>query len=368
MATTNRSAPEGTGSVQGVGRRITIRDVAREAGVSVSAVSKVLRDAYGVSPAMREKVTESMERLGYRPHAGARTLRGRSYTIGVMLVRPSSAPFQAEVAEGVNDELASTPFQEVIIAAGNSVERQIRSIEALVDRQVDGLILIAPAMNQEWLEALGNTVPLVVVARHGGASTFDTVVDDDYEGACLVVDHLVGLGHHRIAHTSDNTVPLEQPFVLPQAARRDGYETTMRRHRLEPDVIEAPYSEEGGHAATVELLARSQRPTAIFAGADIAALGALRAAEEAGLRVPADLTIVGYDNIYAAGIGRVSLTTVDQSGHSTGSISARLLLERLAGRTKPVHHVIAPRLVVRGTSGRPPHGIGAVAARRGSGT
>jgi LacI family transcriptional regulator len=354
MATTKRT-PRGSSNVdEPSGRRVTIRDVARETGVSVSAVSKVLRGAYGVSPAMRDKVTRTMERLGYRPHAGARTLRGRSYTVGVMLVRPSSAPFQAEVAEGINDELLATPFQDVIVAAGVSPERQTRSIEALVDRNVDGLILIAPGMSHDWLEVLGAAVPTVVVARHGGASAFDTVVDDDFEGARLLVDHLVDLGHTSIAHTCDPAGLSERPFVLPQAARRDGYESAMRRHGIEPDVLAAPYSEEGGYRGAMELLTRPRRPTAIFAGADISALGALRAAEELGLRVPEDLTIVGYDNIYAAGIGRVSLTTVDQSGHNTGSVSARLLLERLEGRTRPVHYVIAPRLVVRGTSGPPP--------------
>ena len=105
--------------------------------------------------------------------------------------------------------------------------------------------------------------------------------------------------------------------------------------------------------ATVEALSRAVPPTAIFAGADIAALGALRAAEELGRKVPDDLTIVGYDNIYLTSIGRISLTTVDQSGHLTGTTSARRLLERIEGRTRPVHYVVAPRLVPRSTSAGP---------------
>lgn len=127
----------------------------------------------------------------------------------------------------------------------------------------------------------------------------------------------------------------------------------MKRHGLEPDVIETTYSEEGGYQATLEALARPTPPTAVFAGADIAAFGALRAAEERGLRVPQDITIAGYDNVYASTIGRVCLTTVDQSGHLTGQMSARLLLERLNGRTQPVHYVVSPRLMPRGTSAAP---------------
>jgi len=338
--------------LQGPGRRVTIRDVALEAGVSVSAVSKVLRNAYGVSPAMRANVTESMERLGYRPHAGARTLRGSSYTIGVMMVSLASH-FQPEIAESINEELGTTPYQDILITAASS-EQQQQSIQALVDRQMDGLILISPSMDREWLEHLGARVPTVVIARHGGGNNFDTVVDDDYLGARLMVDHLVALGHRSIAHTSEVSHGLDGTSVLSQTARCRGYEQAMQVHGLAPEVIVAGYSEVGGFRAAGKLLARAERPTAIFAGADIAAFGVLRAAEDLGLRVPLDLSVTGYDNIFAAGLGRVSLTTVDQNGHLTGSISARLLLERIGGRVKPVHHVVTPRLLVRGTTSPPP--------------
>jgi LacI family transcriptional regulator len=333
-------------------RRATIQDVAQSAGVSVSAVSKVLRDAYGVSPEMRAKVTTAIEKLGYRPHAGARGMRGRSFTVGVVLTEMSS-PFQPEVVDGINDQLESSAFQAIMTVGGANAERQQRSIEALVDRQVDGLILIAPFVRQPWLEKLAASIPTVVVARHGGGSNYDSVVDDDYEGARLVVDHLAGLGHQRIVHTSHPSGGLKRPFVLSQTARCESYVQAMNRLGLEADVIETTYSEQGGYQATVEALGRPVPPTAIFAGADIAALGALRAAEELGRKVPDDLTIVGYDNIYVTTIGRISLTTVDQSGQLTGTTSARLLLERIEGRSQPVHYVVAPRLIARSTSAPP---------------
>ncbi|MET8211627.1 LacI family DNA-binding transcriptional regulator [Streptomyces sp. NPDC005373] len=333
-------------------RRVTIQDVAKEADVSVSAVSKVLRDAYGVSPTMRAKVTAAIGKLGYRPQAGARAMRGRSYTIGVMLVALSH-PFQPEIVEGITDELEPTPFQEILVTGGLDTGRQQRSIEALIDRQVDGLVVIAPQTSAAWLEQLGRNLPTVVVARHGGASAHDTVVDDDQGGARLMVDHLVNLGHRHIVHTTHPTAGLERPFVLSHTARGDGYVKAMERHGLQPDVIETEFTEEGGYRAAVEALSRRTPPTAIFAGADIAALGVLRAAEERGLRVPQDLTVTGYDNVNAASIGRVALTTVDQSAHLTGQTSARLLLDRLAGRDQPVHYVVAPRLIQRGTSAAP---------------
>lgn len=360
----NSPADQADGNSDGsVRRRATLQDVAREAGVSVSAVSKVIREAYGVSPRMRERVGTAIEALGYRPHAAARAMRGRSFTIGVVLVELTS-PFQPEIAQGINAELETTPFQDVIVTAGTTAAKNKRSIEALLDRQVDGLVLISPWHDVPWIEEVAQRVPTVVVALHGPAQHFDTVVDDHRLGADLVVDHLVGLGHRRIVHTAMPPADLGGPFTLSHTARREGFELAMARHSLVPEIITTWYSEEGGYEAGIEVLTRPDRPTAIFAGADIAALGVLRAAEELGLRVPEDVTVVGYDNIYASTINRVSLTTVDQSGRVTGAASARLLLERINGRTTQSRYVVAPRLVVRGTSGPVPERVQATAAAR----
>jgi LacI family transcriptional regulator len=299
---------------------------------------------------MRQRVSAVIDRLGYRPHTGARAMRGSSYTVGVLLAQ-LAAPFQVEIAEGISDHLQATPYQEVIVSAGLSPERQIQSVEALIDRNVDGLILVAPWMSTDWIEALARKVPTVVIARHGGATQFDTVIDDDERGARLMVAHLVGLGHRRIAHISEVSGGLRWPFVLPQTARQRGYEQAMTEHGLEPDVLLTGYSVEGGYEGAREALSRAVRPTAVFGGADTAALGALRAAEELGLRVPADVSIAGYDDIAVAGLGRISLTTVDQDGHLTGAVSARLLQERIEGRTTAVQYVVSPTLIPRETSG-----------------
>jgi LacI family transcriptional regulator len=352
MADTQRGHGGRAAPTRATARRATIQDVAKAAGVSVSAVSKVLRGAYGVSPQMRDRVTATIDQLGYRPHTGARAMRGRSFTIGVMLVDFTS-PFQPEVAQGISAHFHDTSYQDIVIAAGGSVTRQQGAVEALIDRQVDGLILIAPFTSQNWLEELGAKIPTVVIARHGGASNFDTIVDDDRAGARLVVDHLVSLGHRAIIHTSHPDLGLRRPFVLSHTVRCEGYVAAMRERGLPAQVIETSYSEAGGYEAARGALDQLAAPTAIFAGADIAALGVLRAAEERGLVVPWDLSVAGYDNIYASTIGRVSLTTVDQSAQLTGSIAARLVLERIEGRTAPTHHVITPQLLVRATTAVP---------------
>jgi LacI family transcriptional regulator len=305
---------------------------------------------------MRERVTAAIEALGYRPHAGARAMRGRSYTIGVV-VSEFGSPFQLEIAQAIADELEPTPYHVVVVAGGTTPERQQPRIEGLIDRQVEGLVLVAPWLDAASIELIGQGLPIVTIALHGTPKHFDTVTDDEGLGARLVVDHMVSLGHRRIVHTSQPSGAWEGDFVLSHTARRLGFEQAMRDHGLEPDIIETYYSEEGGYDAAVQAFSRDHRPTAIFAGADIAALGVLRAAEEHGLRVPEDLTVFGYDNIYTSTINRVSLATVDQSGHETGATSIRMLLERIEGRTEPRQFVIAPRLITRRTSGPPPEAL-----------
>jgi LacI family transcriptional regulator len=219
-----------------------------------------------------------------------------------------------------------------------------------------GLVVVAPWFEIPWLEEVAKEVPVVAVALHGTPTNFDTVIDDDRLGAQLMVDHLVSLGHRRIAHTTMPAADLRGPFALSHTARAEGFEIAMRKHGLQPQVIETYYSEEGGYEAASQALDSPTPPTAIFAGADIAAFGVLRAAEERGIRVPEELSVAGYDNIFASTIGRVSLTTVDQSGHLTGAASMRLLLERFNGRTDPRQYVVAPRLVERKTTAPAPGG------------
>lgn len=333
--------------------RVTLHDVARHAGVSVSAVSKVIRDAYGVSEAMRMRVEESIAALGYRPHAAARSMRGRSYTLGVTVVDLAS-PFQGEVATGVRHELLAGPFQEVLMIAGATGAEQRRAVDALRDRGVDGIIMVSPWVEGAWIEEVAREIPVVTVAMHGAPQAFDAVVTDEEAGAGLVVDHLVSLGHRRIAHIGMSPAPTGEGFALSHTVRRHAYEAAMSRHGLEVDVVDSMYSERGGYEAARVLLSREERPTAIFAGADIAAFGVLGAAAELGVDVPGEVSLVGYDNVFATSIPQISLTTVDQSGEETGATAARLLRRRVErGGSGVSCRVITPSLLVRETSGPP---------------
>ncbi|WSQ07022.1 LacI family transcriptional regulator [Streptomyces sp. NBC_01231] len=336
-------------------RRVTIVDVARHAQVSTTAVSKVLRNAYGASPEMRAKVRRAIDELGYRPHAGARALRGQTYTIGVMLPDIRN-PFFPEVLDGVTHSLEDTEYQVLLGPGCNGEQAEARVTESMIDRGMDGMILVAPVSPRAHLERIASTVPTVVVGRHGSSPVYDTVVNDDVEGASLVVGHLAGLGHRRIAHIEHLETDPTRLAEMPNARRADGYRQAMRTKGLAEwtDVVSTSYTQEGGCRGAKELLARARRPTAVFAGADIVAMGVLEVVAEAGLSVPGDISVAGYDNTAFAALGPISLTSVDQAGHEMGSNAARLLLDRIADRQRPSAQVsLSPTLVPRRTTARP---------------
>ncbi|GAA3830936.1 LacI family DNA-binding transcriptional regulator [Streptomyces phyllanthi] len=337
-------------------RRVTIVDVARHAQVSTTAVSKVLRNAYGASPEMHAKVRRAIDELGYRPHAGARGLRGQTYTIGVMLPDIRN-PFFPEILDGITATLEGTEYQVFLGPGCNGEKAEARVTEAMIDRGMDGIIMIAPVSSRAHLEHVASSVPTVVVGRHGSSPVYDTVADDDIEGASLVVGHLAGLGHRRIAHIEHRETDPTRLAEMPNARRADGYRQAMRAHGLAEwiDVVSTSYTQEGGYQGAKELLDRPHPPTAVFAGADVVAMGVLEAVAEAGLSVPGDVSVAGYDNTTFAALGPISLTSVDQAGYEIGRNAARLLLDRMADRQRPpVRIKLSPALVPRRTTAPPP--------------
>jgi LacI family transcriptional regulator len=329
----------------------TIQDVADRAGVSRAAVSKVIRNAYGVSPAMRERVGAAIEELDYRPNAAARSLRGASFTIGIELPGIGN-PFFAKLIDGASSALAGSTYQLIVAPATSDREEGLRAIGALADRQVDGLIVISPLVQRTWLEKVAARIPTVMLGRHDETEVYDTVTGDDVDGTAQVMQHLFGLGHRRIAHL---TVREEVTSVIPQnphAIRLVEYERHMARSGLAPQLLRAE-DEDDVYRTSLELLRRDDRPTAIFAGNDSLALPVFRARADAGLE-SADVSIVGYDDIDVARLPGIDLTTVDQAGLEMGARSIELLLERIAGRTDAVRHTTRATLRVRGSTAPAP--------------
>ncbi|MET0417020.1 MAG: LacI family DNA-binding transcriptional regulator [Actinoplanes sp.] len=335
-----------------VPRRVTIIDVARHAQVSTTAVSKVLRNAYGASPAMRAKVQQAIAELGYRPSAAARGLRGQTYTIGVMLPELRNL-FFADILDGITSQLGGTDYQVLLAPGCNGEKEESRVIDAMIDRSMDGLVLIAPISAKKRLTEVARRVPTVVVGRHGSSPAYDTVTDDDTTGAALVVDHLADLGHRRIAHIEHHETDPVRLAEMPNAQRATGYREAMVRRGLadEIDIASTSYTHQGGYLGAQQLLARTRLPTAIFAGADVVALGVLEAIAEAGLSVPGDISVAGYDNSALAAFGPISLTSVDQDGRQMGANAARLLVDRITDRERRTVQVkLSPTLAVRRTT------------------
>lgn len=335
-------------------KRPTIKDVATSAGVSRAAVSKVLRGAYGVSGVMRGRVEGAMRSLDYRPQLAARALRGRSYMLGVLLPDIRN-PFFADILDGVGNALRGTQYQ-LLLGVRPLFEATERGlVETMLDRKLDGFIMIAPLLEHAYLARHAASAPTVLIGRHDRDGGFDTVNNDDELGARLAVRHLIAQGHESIGYF--DLEPLGDDGAHPNVFRAKGYHAAMRAAGLarQSQVIVGSTSArpEGDAGLIAAWLTSPGRPSAIFAWSDVAALTILSAAQDLGLRVPGDLAIAGYDNSRLCDLAQLSLTSVDQDGPQLGQRAAELLIERIEGRRGEVHFVTPPRLVERRSSGSP---------------
>lgn len=331
----------------------TIDDVARKAGVSRAAVSKVLRDAYGTSEAMREKVEAAIAALDYRPQMAARALRGRTFTLGVMLPDIRN-PLFPMILDGIEERLAGTNYQTLLGVRSSANMSERHAVLTLLDRKVDGFVMVGPSLEPEFLAGVAARVPTVIVGSHDKGLGFDTVNDDDLLGADLAVRHLAELGHCRICHVGLTLQSAEKSSGTQLRAK--GYLATMARLGLgrESLILDSSfdYRHEHQFPAFDGLLAGRHRPTALFAWTDLIAVQLIAALEDRGLSVPGDMSVVGYDDTLGRIIPQMKLTSVSQDGFELGRRATDLFLERLKGREEETHIVLPPALVVGNTTAR----------------
>ncbi|HEY3481962.1 MAG TPA: LacI family DNA-binding transcriptional regulator [Streptomyces sp.] len=327
--------------------RPTMEDVAARAGVSRALVSLVMRNSPKVSAVRRAAVLRAAEELGYQPHVMARSLASRTSTVLGVMVNDLRNAFFADIVEELDSAAQAAGFDLILNTGGRSPTREWNALHNLLSFRPAGIVLLSPVVPASAIQVAARQCPVVLVSRTTRSSTVDTVNDDGEAGSALAVDHLVGLGHRRIAH-------LDGGGAAGAAQRRRGFEAAMRAHGLEPIVVRSEHTDIGGENAVRELLAAYSRPdlpTGLVSGNDFNAVGAISALEEAGLRVPEDVSVVGYDNTSLAALRHLSLTTVDQPRKDMARLAFAALIERVRGeRTEPVRHLLHPSLVVRATT------------------
>lgn len=329
-------------------RRPTMGDVATTAGVSRALVSIVMRDAPGASEATRDRIRRIAREMGYVPDERARKLRQKSSRqIGVAFELQHA--FHGDVVEQLYLS-AEVHGYDLALSAVAPTRDELAAVESLIRERCEALIILSLQPTAEHLKALSRTVPVVSVARRLSDPMIGVVRGDDRAGMRIAVEYLVGLGHTRIAHIDGGKAP-------GAADRRASYRSSMKRWGLAEfiDVIPGGPTEEDGAHGMEELLQQREPPTAVSGFNDRCAAGALEYATREGLRVPLDVSIIGYDDSRLARRPQVQLTTISQDTHAQAEQAMLLALERLRGEN-PREVVVQPHLVVRSTTAAPQRG------------
>jgi LacI family transcriptional regulator len=329
--------------------RVTIGDVAARAGVSIATVSRVVNDRYGVAPSTIIRVQEVIDELGYESSLVARSLRSqRTNVIGILV--SGIEPFSAELLKGAARAVQHSAFELVIYSGGMSGREgwERRYLSRLSGTLADGIILVTPTVVE-----VNATHPIVAVDPHVGESAMPTVGSQNYEGAVAATRHLIELGHRRIGFLAG------RPDLESARRREAGYRDALVAAGIAFDpqlVAVGGFTEESSARPARGLLSRADRPTAVFAANDLSAIQVIRTAGELGLCVPADLSVVGFDNIPESALTDPPLTTVDQSIQLLGEEAVRILIElieRPGGNGAPAHVTLPTELVVRRSTAPP---------------
>jgi LacI family transcriptional regulator len=323
--------------------RVTIKDVAAQAGVSVATVSKVINGRYGVSAATLARVQAVIADMGYEASLVAQSLRNhRTNVIGILVA--DLEPFSTELLKGAAKAIRDTGFELVVYSAGGRTSDhqgwERRYLSRLSGTLIDGAVIVTPTVVDVHYGA-----PIVAVDPHTGPTDLPTIDSDNLHGARLAVEHLLGLGHRRIAMLSG------RPDLQSSLLREEGYRTALTQAGIPVDesIIRAgDYDPAVSTDAAHELLRLPDRPTAIFAGNDVTGIATIEVATSLGLRVPEDLSVVGFDNIPEAALCSPGLTTVEQPIHEMGRLAIDMIVSLINGQpVEKTHITLATKLVIR---------------------
>src|SRR2546425_4136822 len=329
----------------------TLADIARELGVSKMTVSRAINNHPEISPETRARILEAARRMNYRPNQFARALTtNRSYLLGVVVPDLMHSYF-AEICRGVEGLARPLGYQNLICSTDEQSANEQHEVEALLPR-TDGLIVASAFRANEsafYRRIIRDGARIVLIDRRLEGLRCATVTTDDVKVGLLATEHLINLGHRKVGH-------LKGTVASTAALRFEGYKQALAKHRLPFDeslVRECGFTERDGYASMSAWLRNGNTPGAIFAANDPAAIGAMGAIEEAGLRIPEDVALVGGGNIHYADMLRVPLTTVAWSTSEMGQAAGQLLIGLIEGRRKhkEEHVMVEPELVVRTSCG-----------------
>lgn len=322
-------------------------DVARAAGVSRALVSLVFRNQPGAGEDTRQRVLLAADRLGYRPDTAARMLASRrSRTLGVLIT--VHQPFQADLVEAIYPEAERLGY-EVLLSATAPSRDERRAVEALLSHRCEALLLLGPRSVAADLDALGRRAVVTLVSRREPDAHVDSVSTADEAGVRQAVGHLVELGHREVLHVDGGDGPVS-------AERREAYLRAMSDHGLgaHARVLPGAHTEDAGVAAARLLLEEPALPTAVLAGNDRCAVGLLGTFARAGVAVPDEISVVGYDDSHVSHLAPVDLTTIRQDAERMAEHAVRLTVGRLEDTARTPHEVVLdPRLVIRGSTTSP---------------
>lgn len=325
----------------------SIKDVARHANVSISTVSHVVNRTRFVSDKARTDVEAAIRALDYVPSAVARSLKSNTTKTLGMMIPNCSNPYFAEIVRSVEDHCFASGYTLILCNTDDEPRRQSVYLKVLAEKRVDGLIIISTGEASD-LHALlqGLTTPTVLLDREVTHVHCDLVETAHLQGGQMATEHLVALGHRRIACIGG---PAD---LSPSAQRIQGWRNALAAAALADDLLwHSDFSSQGGFNAMQEILQSPHRPSAVFVCNDLMGIGALSAAHEAGLRVPQDLSVIGFDDIELARFTSPPLTTIVQPKQRIGQLAVDMLLERIqGGRTETKQMLLQPELVVRAST------------------
>jgi LacI family transcriptional regulator len=333
-------------------KRATIRDVGRAARVSHQTVSRVINGETCIAPDTRAKVERAIAALGFRPSHIARSLVSRSTkTIGLVMGDVAS-PFFPDLVRGAEDVLSEAGYCLILSNSSRDPRRELRNVRHLLERNTDGLILGAPQSAPDELRDLAEraAVPMVFLNRDVKGPHVASVWIDWRAATTAVVKYLTDLGHRRVGLV----VPSREEIRF--ANREDWYRWALGRADLVPDpplILHEPITIEGGYRAGQRLLGQPDRPTAAICHSDVMAIGLLQACRDLGVRVPGDLSVVGWDDVPYASLVTPALTTVRVPRYVLGQAAARRLLDLIAGRPAADPHPLSLELVRRASCAAP---------------